>query len=477
MTSASLHDPDKAGCLLLQALSSEQRGLVAAHRVLQSFPGPFPWMSIIEKLCLKVPVLVGPNGTMILKPKFAMLPLQTQRNLFRLLNFLLYRLPGPGIELLAATIREEPDSCDAWLLYLKQQFLTGVPAHVPSAGVMNNLHLLCKQLMKPPCEHSKLGWFTNGVSTQDEHGHLQSETLQEDKEVCLINDCDQEVSTDTQSSCMPHDTSMEVEKATNEMPALPPSIKARAPKLNQFLYQNMENETMDEDFLKEMNTIRELCSPVQLQALMSSVGVSHISPKCLLQLCIHLDYLSPDLSYAHASSLSTSLFLDRVLSLTTPAPRALTTALSVFCNKYAHPVCSTLIGPILDQAEPGSVHADFICRMISECLQPQQLHLCLGPILDASSTEVAIIVLHLLIEKKDKFCQSEFEPLLSYLCHLAEKFSKSVTFSKLLLVLLTSKPNLIQVSHFGLLSAAVNSNQTFMKKSLQNALKKITGNV
>ncbi|XP_077337549.1 Fanconi anemia group E protein isoform X2 [Lithobates pipiens] len=427
----------------------------------------------MEYLCMKVPTVDESTGEMMIKPKLVLLPLQTQRNLFRLLDLIYSRLPAPAIQLWLQTISVENFS-DTWLLYMRQHFLTGSSIQTPlqSPEVAQSLYTLCKQLNQTSHGHFKLGWYKNRcVSMEDEQTmDFESRPQIEDKETYHVNDDTNKLFMDSQPLSSLQEAHTE---APEELAVLPASIEAHVPKLKQFLYLNMESESLDHEFLEELNKLFDLCSPLQLETLFYNVGIAQLSLKCLFQLCVHLDTVSPDISYAHAKSLAKSLFLDRVLSLTSPASRTLTAALSMFCNKYAYSACSSLIGPILIQAEPGTVYADFLCRMVSECIQPHQLHLCLSPILDTSCTEVAIIILHLLIDKKDKFCQSEFDPFLNYLCEAAEKFSKSVTFSKLLLVLLTSKPNLIQLAHLGPLTSALNSNQTFMKKSLQNALRKV----
>ncbi|XP_072279112.1 Fanconi anemia group E protein isoform X4 [Pyxicephalus adspersus] len=408
MAGTSLHDTERAVVLLLQALGSEQNGCLAAHRVLQGFPGPFPWINVMEVLCMKVPTMDESTGEMLLKPKLVLLPLQTQRNLFRLLDLIHYRLPAPAIELCLQTISVEKDFSDTWLHCARQTFLTtcGIQTSLQHSEVSESLHTICQQLNQTPCGHFNLGWYKNPCAPMEHAPVIDFEcrTVIDDKG-SPVNDIPKELFTDSQQL-----SSLQVANIENteEITILPASI-----------------ESLDHEFLEQLNKIFDLCSPLQ------------------------------------------------VLSLTSPASRTLIAAVSMFCNKYALSVCSSLIGPILIQAKPGTVYADFICRMVSECLQPHQLHFCLSPILDASCTDVSITVLHLLIDKKDKFCQSEIDPLLNYLCHAAEKFSKSVTFSKLLLVLLTSKPNLIHLSHLGPLTSALNCNQTFMKKSLQNALKKV----
>ncbi|XP_063810955.1 Fanconi anemia group E protein isoform X6 [Pseudophryne corroboree] len=432
MTGSPTCGYERASRLLLQALGTGSHGFLAAYKVLQNFPGPFPWMNVLEELCMKVPIVDGFTRELILKPRLALLPLQLQRNLFSILNFVFPLLPTPCIQLVAEAISVKDYFSDAWLLHLTQQFLRncGIETPLLSPHVIERLHILCTDLNPVLAEHSKLDWYKEPVPK----AVSEREAVQEDVASPKLSVCTKELSTTAQSLSPSPEAEMKEITATEEI--LPASIKAHISMLKQSLHLDMDSE-----------------------------------------LCVHLDAVSPDLSYAHAQSLASSLFLDRVLSLASPASRSLTAALAVFSNKYARPACNTLIGPVLVQAKTGSVYADFLCRMITECLVSHQLHLCFSPILEVPCSEVSISVLHLLTEKKDKFSPSEFDLLLNFLCDAADNFSKSVTFSKLLLVLLTSKHDLIQPNHIGPLTSALACNQTFMKKSLQSSLKKLQKNI
>ncbi|XP_063810945.1 Fanconi anemia group E protein isoform X2 [Pseudophryne corroboree] len=473
MTGSPTCGYERASRLLLQALGTGSHGFLAAYKVLQNFPGPFPWMNVLEELCMKVPIVDGFTRELILKPRLALLPLQLQRNLFSILNFVFPLLPTPCIQLVAEAISVKDYFSDAWLLHLTQQFLRncGIETPLLSPHVIERLHILCTDLNPVLAEHSKLDWYKEPVPK----AVSEREAVQEDVASPKLSVCTKELSTTAQSLSPSPEAEMKEITATEEI--LPASIKAHISMLKQSLHLDMDSESPDRGFVLQLQTICDLCNPLQLQTVLTTVGVSQISSKCLFQLCVHLDAVSPDLSYAHAQSLASSLFLDRVLSLASPASRSLTAALAVFSNKYARPACNTLIGPVLVQAKTGSVYADFLCRMITECLVSHQLHLCFSPILEVPCSEVSISVLHLLTEKKDKFSPSEFDLLLNFLCDAADNFSKSVTFSKLLLVLLTSKHDLIQPNHIGPLTSALACNQTFMKKSLQSSLKKLQKNI
>ncbi|OCT94592.1 hypothetical protein XELAEV_18012273mg [Xenopus laevis] len=72
---------------------------------------------------------------------------------------------------------------------------------------------------------------------------------------------------------------------------------------------------------------------------------------------------------------------------------------------------------------------------------------------------------------------SEFELLLISLCQSADNLSKSVLFSKLLMAIMRKNQSLILPSHLVLLSNAIHCNQTFLKKSLQGAFKRLQQNI
>ncbi|XP_073526749.1 Fanconi anemia group E protein [Phyllobates terribilis] len=485
MANSPFYDYDRVGRLLLQALGTGSHGLLAAHRVLQLCPGPFPWNSILENLCMNVPCQDGLTGKLILKPKLFQLPIQLQRNFFSLLNFIFYYLPTPCIQLVAKMVRKEKNISDEWLLYHTHQFLQNSDHEtcIHRTQVMGKLQILCQGLGQSGAELPKLGRYHQiWCSSPADCSMMQhkSDTPLEDQRGQILNICREELCTNSQSH-KPDDVGKLEEEAAPTDTEEDSSIawiastqgKAHISNLKQIVYLEIDTETMDHEYLLKLKNICDACTPLQLQTLFSSVGVTQISPKCLFQLCTYLDYISPDLSYAHAESLASIFFLEQVLSLSAPASRTLTAALTMFCRKYAGPACNTLISPLLAKAETGSAYADFLCRMISECLESHELHLCFDSIFKIPCSEVSVSVLHMLVDKKETLNQSEFDLLLNHICHAAENLSKSKPFSKFLLVLLTSKKNLVEPYHIGLLTNSLNFNQTFLKKSLQNALRKV----
>ncbi|XP_069094881.1 Fanconi anemia group E protein isoform X3 [Pleurodeles waltl] len=251
---------------------------------------------------------------------------------------------------------------------------------------------------------------------------------------------------------------------------LPESLKLRVSRLKELL--ETEGERPDVLISAELQVLNE-CDSAQLDVLCSLLHVSQLSEQALVQFCTELQSLCPDLSYRNAAVLSKHLFLHRVLLLTEPASRLLITALTLFSSKYAHATCSALIGPLLLTPEKGPVLVEFLCRIIEECLELNHLILVISEILEAPWSEDVIAVLHSLLERGVELPSGTFDLLIQKLSQWSPKFIKSMKFAKLMLNLLTKYQNHIQMSHHKSLSSALALNETFLKKSLQAALKRL----
>ncbi|KAM4795278.1 Fanconi anemia group E protein [Rhinophrynus dorsalis] len=469
--------------LLLQALNSGPQGTLAAVRVSQNFPGPYLWKSLTETLCMKVPTSDMTDGKLTLKPALLLLPLQTQRNLLSFLQCMTSQVPPLCARQLADAVSAQECSSDGWLGTLSRLLITNSEIQTPpsSPWVMEKIKFICSELYQTENEHHKLGWLRQPCATMSlkRKELCESEDLEKEEDgPDMKRVCSKGLNIDSQSL----DTCVEEQevKASDKdgmSQELPKNIKLCIPRLRELLHEDMESESWGDAVQENLKELCESCNPEQLQSLLSSLETAQLSPESFLQLCCQLHSLSPDLSYSHSLAVASSLFKEQALSLTSPAPRPLIAALSMFCMKYARSACNTLIGPLLLQAETGSVYTDFLCRMVSECLQPEQLCLCFGPVLEVPLCEGSLSVLHTLLERQVVMSHSEFEHLLLSLCTSAENFSKSMIFSKLLLTIMSRNQSLVLPIHIAPLTNALNSNQTFLKKSLQAALKKVQENI
>ncbi|XP_053313835.1 Fanconi anemia group E protein [Spea bombifrons] len=465
--------------LLLHALGSGPNGSMAALQVIHNFLGRFPWWNLTEMLCRQEPVLEGPNRSLTLKPALIHLPILSQRNFFNFLNFATSQVPTSCVRLLANAIILMGDCSDAWLHSLSRQLFAETEMLTPSVNqrVMESLHVFCKELKQHTDGHTKLGWYKQScITAQRKRKASCSEEmlLEGERGHSVKRTCTQELYVDLPRLSFPQEEQRVLtqdEEVVTE--GLPEHLKFLIPRMKEILHGDLDTESWDDSFQADLKKICESCSPVQLQTVFTSLKISQISPQSIMRLCSHLLTLSPDLSYAQSSALAKSIFLEKVLFLTAPAPRPILAALSMFCTKYAQSVCSTLIGPLLLQAENGSVHTDFLCRMMSECFQLEHLPLCFRPVLDVPCSEGSICVLHVLLERQVIMSPSDFELLLLWMCPVAEKFSRSVILSKLLLNIMSQHQSQILSPHLELLTTAVTANQTFLKKSLQGALNRL----
>ncbi|KAG8450979.1 hypothetical protein GDO86_003310 [Hymenochirus boettgeri] len=381
--------------------------------------------------------------------------------------------------LMANTFIEMDYLSDAWILTLIKELQkeSDIKPPLPSSHVKSQLQCIGSELCHPGNQKYKLGWLNQIFLTRKRKRRKDSEQelLKEECQVLKKVRID-EPKFATKTQAMQHKVqNVRTANKMEEIPELPGAIKICISKLREILHGEEELESLDSTLQAHMKEMFELCNPIQLESIFSSLRVQEISPKSLLQLCCILDALTPDLSLSHSLVVASSLFKKKVLSLTLPAPRPLLAALSVFCRKYAHSACSILIGS-LTTVDTDSVQTDFLCRMISESLHPDQLHLCFDPLIKMPLSEGSLCVLHTLLERQAAMSHTEFQYLFVSLCHSAEDLSKSVTFAKLMMTIMRRNHNMVTSSHLGPLTNAINCNQTFLKKSLQGALKKLQDN-
>ncbi|XP_030887906.1 Fanconi anemia group E protein isoform X3 [Leptonychotes weddellii] len=153
-------------------------------------------------------------------------------------------------------------------------------------------------------------------------------------------------------------------------------IKDQLPRLQQLL--KTFGEGLEGAPPPELQLLHE-CNPSQMDLLCAQLQLPQLSDPALLQFCTWLLSVSPDLSLSNATVLTKSLFLRRILSLTSSASRLLMTALTSFCAKYAYPVWKALLGPVLQAPGTGPAQTELLCCLLrDEALEPDMQLLMLG---------------------------------------------------------------------------------------------------
>lgn len=509
--------------LLLQALQAgpdgARRGL-GVLRVLGCRGGePFAWGRVLEALCQEEAVAEGPDCRLQLKPLLLRLPVLCQRNLMSLLMAVRPSLPENRLLPLLQVLRQYPSpDPDAWLQALGKllQRDLGVGISIEGASPLSKrcqtrLRDLCRQL-GPGGRRLKLAQSPDAEEEKEEDKDSQQprkrrkepeeepaspERERAPKRFRCLEKEEEEHYEEERVGREPLETpaggggtspiknqpvveaepteaghSLEDAKKPAESLELPKAIQDQVPRLQKVLKTfGEELERPESGPPVELQLLHE-CSPSQMDLLCARLQLPQLSDTGLLQLCTWLQALSPDLSLGNATVLARSLFLARILSLTSSASRLLTTSLTSFCAKYTHAVCRAVLGPVLRSPEAGPAQTELLCCLMKdEALEPDRQLLILGQILELPWKEQTFLVLQSLLERQVETTPEKFSVLMERLCKEGLAATTSMAYAKLMLTVMTKyQASITETQRLGL-AAPLSLNTTFLRKSLQATLR------
>ncbi|XP_072419385.1 Fanconi anemia group E protein isoform X1 [Chiloscyllium punctatum] len=521
---ALLEQFEKPFQTLLHILTMGMSGATNAFHVLQRIQSkqPLHWKTFTETLCQLEPLLEGKEQNLRLKPLFYLLPAMARRNLLSFLHLGNAVIPKDCLYHLIGQLRQNSHT-DLWtqkLLDILEQDVEGGIRHLEgSVSQTQQLKSLCQKLVgfSEECSDSekRLGWYFSEQKNESSEGtedklvltqnpkkrknsmedvfHLDDGERNTMKKIKLSEDisclepCNgpekqdittrpetlslesvQVVSPQAQSRLDISEVEQKSPPSTHSSLNLPEHVKACIPSLKDlFGAESDKLETSD-----ELNIFNE-CDPSQLEKLCSLLRLSELPEHLLPLTCIKLISLSSDLSYSNAAVLARNLFLMRILSLTEPASRFLMAAITSFCKKYVRPSCTALIGPLLQTPAIGSIQVKLICRLAEDCLEPEHLTVIFGHILSITWSEELLSVVHTLFERKVEVTPEQFEQFVQKLSQHAGSFSKSMKYAKVVLAALTKYQSYVTSVHKNMLYCILDLHKTFLKKSMQAALKHI----
>ncbi|XP_008261041.1 Fanconi anemia group E protein isoform X2 [Oryctolagus cuniculus] len=499
--------------LLLQALQAgpegARRGLGVLRALRRRGGEPFCWGGFLEALCREEPVVQGPDGRLELKPLLLRLPQLCQRNLMTLLMAVRPSLPESGLLSVLQIARQDCVSDpDAWLQalgeLLRRDVGVGASGQAPSPlsdSCQKQLQGLCgrlghggRRLTLPQAPDPKEKEEEEDRDSQ-QRGKRRKEPEEEpatsdgekapkrlrysereeeeDKEEeeeeggseheSLESLADGGVVALVESHPVVGAESGEAGRSTED--ARGPALSLELPKAVQGL------EGFEDAPPVELQLLHE-CSPDQVDLLCAQLQLPQLSDTGVLQLCTWLLALSPDLSLSNATVLTRSLFLGRILSLTSSASRLLTAALTAFCAKYTYPFCRALLGPVLQASGTGLAQTELLCCLVKDkSLEPATRVLMLEQILDLPWKEETFLVLQSLLEQQVAMTPEKFSVLMEKLCKEGLAAPASMACAKLMLTVMTKyQASITETQKLGL-ATALESNTTFLRKSLQAALR------
>ncbi|KFO23153.1 Fanconi anemia group E protein isoform X1 [Fukomys damarensis] len=513
--------------LLLEALQAGPDGARRGLGVLRALGcherDPLSWGDLLAALCREEPVLRDPGGPLELRPLLLRLPQFCRRNLLSLLMAVRLSLPESQLLSVLQIAQQDPVSTpDAWLQVLGRMLqrdlgpgvsVEGAP--VLSEGCQAQLRSLCRRLGQggrrlklpeaPDHEEEEEDRDSQqrgkrrkepGEMTATPEGERLPKRFRSGEREEEEDDDKEERPEEALSLESPADGGRASPKRAqpivmgagpcgagqNPGPAegraasaeLPGALQAQVPRLQQLLKTFGEGLEGRGDIPPvELQLLHE-CSPSQVEQLCAQLQLSQLSDTSLLRLCTWLLALSPGLSISNATVLARSLFLGRILSLTSSASRLLRTALTSFCASYPYPVCRALLSTVLQAPGTGPAQTELLCHLMKdESLEPDAQALMLGQILELSWKEETFLVLQALLEQQVEMAPEKFCVLMEKLCEQGLAATTSVAYAKLVLTVMTKYQASITVTQRLGLAVALEPHATFLRKSLQAALRRL----
>ncbi|XP_038676296.1 Fanconi anemia group E protein [Scyliorhinus canicula] len=515
--------------MLLHAMTTGVSGATTAFHVLHRIQSkePLHWRTFTETLCQPEISLEGKEEKLCLKPLFYFLPVMVRRNLLSFLHLGNTVVPKDCLHHLIIQLRQNPDA-DLWtqkLIDVLEQDVVGGLCHlVPHSRTEHSAQQLkgiCQKLMGVSEERSdsskRFGWylsqqpksndnksfedtedksvltentkkrktFMKGASPLDDHEQNATKKIRLTQDIVCSNSLlgtekqdltimpgslenEQVICPEVQNKLDTVEVEQKTPLNTEKMIDLPENVKSSISRLRDLF----ETDSDKLGTSQELNILNE-CDPSQLEKLCLLLRLSELPEHLLPLACNRLISLTSDLSYSNATVLTRNLFLTKVLSLAEPASRFLMAAITSFCKKYARPSCNALIGPVLQTPDIGNIQVELICRLTEDCLEPEHLTVTFGHILSITWSEEILSVTYTLLERKVEVTSEIFEQFIQKLSQHAEDFSKSVKYAKVVLAVLTKYQIYITDAHKNILSCALALHKTFLKKSMQAALKHI----
>lgn len=490
--------------LLLRALLS---GVHGAHRALEVFhrqhranlsPNQPLLQHFIEKLC-QDEVTCPATQPLTVKPVVCLFPVLFKQNLLVFIHQIHHLLPQTTLHHVLKCIKQDPLP-NTWVTSMVTQLERRIDfdQNKPlfSAQCNNRLMDLSQQL------HSsrKTGGWDYCFQAAHSHSTLESKasTLSQflpirkrKSGVDILNSDNDGINQQNKRMrvdlCDSEDVYHELSKreetpdaetlASPEAPplpshvsndSLPDTIKVAVLQLKDLLKSRSEWDQSSSDVFKVLND----CDPAQVKVICNTLDLPNLPDHMLPKLCSSVLELSPDLSFCTAAAFIKSLLLEKVLSLSEPASRCLVTTVTSLCSRYPRPMCHALFEPVLEDKNIGNLQADLLNKLIEGCLDSHYKILILQMAFKIQWTEAVLSVVHCLLDSKLDINEELFTHFIRQLMNQAPQFSKSVKFAKMLLTVLTKYNFMMTADHKHTLSDCLMLNETFLKKSLQAALKR-----
>ncbi|KAK5863496.1 hypothetical protein PBY51_000524 [Eleginops maclovinus] len=492
--------------LLVRALLCGSSGAYRALQVFRRQQRANPDMSLsnfIETLCQdEVCVPDGTGQPLAVGPLVWLFTALFKKNLLSFIHLVYLSLPRPPVLHLLECLCQDPHR-NPWMIAMIRQLERNLEAH--NEEPLYTLH--CSQRLKELSQRlvgsdETAGWCFSGPTSACESASGSSElgtqrkrkgsflaldsdgedTLQKSKrikvDICGSEslDAEEQSATEEKTGQLGNDataetTAEERKPATAESPSdvLPEHIKVSVIQMKELLDSQTEWDQSSMEVFEVLNN----CDPVQVELLCSMLHFPDLPEQILPKLCSSILAPSFDFSYSTAATLIKSLLLQKILSMSEPASRCLVTAGTSLCSRYPRPMCHALIGTVLEDNNIGNPQAELLNRLIESCLDSHYRLLVLQMTFKITWSEAVLSIIHSLLDSKPDLSEELFTQFTEQLLRQGPKFTKSVKFAKMMLTVLTKYNSHVTAEHKQSLHSCLMLNETFLKKSLLSALKRL----
>ena len=224
---------------------------------------------------------------------------------------------------------------------------------------------------------------------------------------------------------------------------------------------------------QELESLVSLTSE-EMETAVKKLELTEMNENSVLTACSHLASVSELISYGNCVCFLRFALCEKVVTLTQNASRVLVSAVTMVANRYP----KQLIDSVLVRCVVGSFdspHLDLVTRLLKESFnEGTQLYFMKSFIadqeLEINDSKIALIQTLLETTNIDP---EIIEKILNLFERQTSKLAKNLKFGKLLLAVVTKHGKLLRGENLIKFSSIVDKHQTFVKKSVENAVKKL----
>ena len=211
----------------------------------------------------------------------------------------------------------------------------------------------------------------------------------------------------------------------------------------------------------------------EMRVAMEILELSEICETAVVVACGHIVGMSDLISYSNCVSFLNSALCDKVMTLTQNASRGLSSAVTMVTDKYPKQTIDGVLVPCFS-GNFGAPQMDLISYLVKECLSVgnqfyflTKLNSCDGELNDSKISLIQNLIETVNIDN------DAINSLLSRFETQAPNLVKNLKFSKLLLALVNKHGKVMMKDSLLRFASIVDKNKTFLKKSIENVVKKL----